>query len=146
MDLRTHKFNRFTLGITGDAAVYGGERKEGGTSGTGGTVSSVMSLASQCFTVMIMPAKGGHTRYKCCGDMAVSMFNRLIKTWSYAICFSFMVRLFECTVSPLWSYLSTLLCYFTSGRANSRLGPDISTNCGSQTCWLMSLLTVTDTK
>ena len=34
--------------------MYGGERIKGGTSGTGGAVSSVMSLASHCFTEMLM--------------------------------------------------------------------------------------------
>ena len=38
--------------MTGDAAICGGERTEGGASGT--SEDTLMSLASHCFTVMVV--------------------------------------------------------------------------------------------
>ena len=43
----------YWLWITGDAAMCGAEPTEHGAPGTGATVSSVASLASCCFTVMV---------------------------------------------------------------------------------------------
>ena len=64
--------------------------------------------------------------------MAVSMFNRLIKNMVICHLVSVMMPLFECAAYPLWNCLNIGLCYFTSCRANSRLGPKIDINCGFQ--------------
>ena len=79
----------------------------------------------RCRVCALLATRGGHTMYSWYGDMDVSMFNRFIKNaWLYAIWLPIMTPLLECTTFPLWSYLDNL-CYFTSCRANSRLGPKI---------------------
>ena len=70
-----------------------------------------------------LTARGGHTSCNWCGDMAVSLFNKFVKTIPYAFRFLVMTPLCACALSLLWSYLHTLLCNFTSCRVNSRLGP-----------------------